>query len=133
MEQKVTITVKSRDAHYRARGVMERTGDTVRLTYAEPDSLELGAVTTALELWEGGAALTRSGAVRSAFRFAEGVPHRSVYETPYGSFPAEVVTHALRHRLDGRGGLIELRYTLTIGGAADEHRLKLLVRTEEKP
>ena len=38
--------------------------------------------------------------------------------------------NALRHRLDEGGGVIEIRYTLTIGGAADEHRLKILVRTE---
>ena len=42
------------------------------------------------------------------------------------------MTHALRSKLDARGGLLDLRYTLTIGGAADEHRLKLLIRTEEE-
>ena len=133
MKQRVTITIKSRDAHYSVRGEMERAGGVTRLVYGEPDGLEMGNASTTLELSERAAVLTRSGAVRSAFRFEPGTPHSSVYETPHGSFPAEVVTHALRHRLDDRGGLVELRYTLTIGGAADEHRLKLLVRTEEKP
>ena len=130
MERRATITIHGSDAAYTARGVWARTAEGWRLAYDEPAELELGAVTTALTLSEGLAVLTRTGAVRSEFRFTEGTPHTSVYETPHGSLPAEVVTHALRTKLGERGGLVELRYTLTIGGAADEHRLKILIRTE---
>ena len=130
MKRKASITVRSTAAAYTAEGTFERTGEGFLLVYDEPAELDMGGVTTSLRVSEGRAVLTRTGAVRSEFRFAEGAPHSSVYETPHGSFPAEVVTHALRSKLDARGALIDLRYTLTIGGAADEHRLKLLIRTE---
>ena len=130
MKRNAKITIHGRDASSVVRGTWERTAEGWRLAYDEPAETEMGAVRTELTLTESAAALTRTGAVRSTFRFAAGAPHSSVYETPYGSFPAEVLTHALRHRLDEGGGVIEIRYTLTIGGAADEHRLKILVRTE---
>lgn len=130
MKRNAKITIHGRDAASVVRGTWERTAEGWRLAYDEPAETEMGAVRTELTLTESAAALTRTGAVRSTFRFAAGAPHSSVYETPYGSFPAEVATHALRHRLDEGGGVIEIRYTLTIGGAADEHRLKILVRTE---
>ena len=130
MKRNAKITIHGKDAASIVRGTWERTAEGWRLAYDEPREAEMGAVRTELTLTESAAALTRTGAVRSTFRFAAGAPHSSVYETPYGSFPAEVATHALRHRLDEGGGVIEIRYTLTIGGAADEHRLKILVRTE---
>ena len=130
MRRNAKITIHGGDAASVVRGTWERTAEGWRLAYDEPAETEMGAVRTELTLTESAAALTRTGAVRSTFRFAAGAPHSSVYETPYGSFPAEVATHALRHRLDEGGGVIEIRYTLTIGGAADEHRLKILVRTE---
>ena len=130
MKRKAKITVHGKDAASVVHGTWERTAEGWRLAYDEPAETEMGAVRTELTLTESAAALTRTGAVRSTFRFAAGAPHSSVYETPCGSFPAEVATHALRHRLDEGGGVIEIRYTLTIGGAADEHRLKILVRTE---
>ena len=132
MERRAIITIRGRDAAYTVRGVWEPCGNGGRLAYDEPAELGMAGVTTTLKLSEGRAVLTRTGAVRSEFRFEPDAPHTSVYETPHGSFPAEVVTHALRTKLGGQGGLFEARYTLTIGGAADEHRLKILIRTEEE-
>lgn len=132
MERKAIITIRGKDAAYTVRGVWAPTKDGWRLAYDEPAELGMAGVTTALTLSEGRAVLTRTGAVRSEFRFEPDAPHTSVYETPHGSFPSEVVTHALRTKLGGQGGLFEARYTLTIGGAADEHRLKILIRTEEE-
>ncbi len=131
MKRNVMITVRAAETTYKVRGVMEKRADGVLLTYDEPAALGLGGVRTAFALQGETAVLTRTGGVRSEFRFAVGTPHASVYETAHGSFPAEVVTHALRAKLDERGGLVDLRYRLTIGGAPDEHRLKLLIRTEE--
>ncbi|MBR3560644.1 MAG: DUF1934 domain-containing protein [Oscillospiraceae bacterium] len=132
MKRNAKITIHGKDAAFVVRGTWERTAEGWRLAYDEPDASEMGAVRTELSLTDAGATLTRTGAVRSAFRFAEGAPHSSVYETRYGSFPAEVETHALRAKLGEDGGLIEIRYRLTIGGAADGYRLKILVRTEEE-
>ena len=132
MERKATITIRGKDVSYTVRGVWAPTEDGWRLAYDEPAEHGMAGVATVLTLSEDRAVLTRTGAVRSEFRFAEGTRHSSVYETPHGSFPAEVATHALRTRLGERGGLFEARYTLTLGGAADEHRLKILIRTEEE-
>ena len=132
MRRNAKITVHGGDAAYVVRGTWERTAEGWLLAYDEPESTELGAVRTRLALSGGAALLTREGAVRSVLRFDPRAPHSSLYETAYGSFPAEVVTHALRSRLGERGGLFEARYTLTLGGAADEHELKILIRTEEE-
>ncbi len=132
MKRNATITVKSRDTAYRAAGVIEELADGVRITYREPAELGLGEVTTTMTVRGGVAVLSRAGPVRCALRFEEGKLHRSVYETALGTFPTELKTHSLRAKLDGRGGVLELRYRLELGGAPDEHILKLMVRTEDR-
>ena len=132
MKRNADITVRGGEGAYTARGTMEPVEGGIRVVYEEPAALGMGGVTTALTVRGSAAELARTGAVRCAFRFEAGKSHSSVYETPQGSFPAVVETHAVRARLDGRGGIVELRYRLTLGGAADEHRLDLLVRTEEE-
>ena len=132
MKRNAEITVRGRGETYTARGTVEQIEGGARVVYEEPAALEMGGVITTLTVCGGAAELARVGAVRCVFRFEAGKPHSSIYETPHGSFPAVVETHAVRARISGRGGLIELRYRLTIGGAADEHRLRLLVRTEEE-
>lgn len=116
------------DMGYTVRGALEEADGALRFAYDEPD----GAVRATLTLTEGGAVLARAGAVRSEFRFGEGAAHESLYETAHGSFPARVTTKRLRVRRNGRGALVELRYTLEIGGVTGEHRLKLLIRTEDE-
>lgn len=132
MKRNADITVQSRDTTYRAGGVIEQLADGVRITYQEPKELKMGTVTTTLTVRGGVAALSRTGAVRCALRFEEGKLHRSVYETYYGTFPTELRTHTLRAKMDGSGGLLDLHYTLAVGGAPDEHRLKILVRAKEE-
>lgn len=131
MERKVTITVRGDDSAYTVPGVMERGVGKLLLRYAESAATGMGRVETVLTLSEGLAVLRRTGAVHSEFRFAEGVPHRSVYATPHGSFPAEVEARSLRVRAGEHSVLADLRYRLTIGGAESERRLKILVRTED--
>ena len=131
MKRNAEITVRGGAEAYTARGAVEEIEGGVRVAYEEPAALGMGSVETALTVRGGVAGLTRTGAVRCAFRFEPGKPHHSVYETPHGSFPAEIETHSVRTRLGARGGIIELRYRLTLGGAADEYRLRLLVRREE--
>ena len=116
---------------YTVRGTLEETAEGLRFTYDEPGGSDMGAVRTAVTLGEGCVLLSRAGAVRSTFRFAEGEPHDSLYETGPGSFPARVTTHALRVKRERRGALAEVRYTLELGGASGEHRLKLLIREED--
>ena len=113
-------------------GTLEETDGALCFAYDEPDPSGMGAVRTTVALAEDGVSLTRTGMVRSAFRFAEGAAHESLYETANGSFPARVTTQRLRVKRTARGALIELRYTLELGGVTGEHRLKLLIRTEDE-
>jgi len=133
MKKHAKITVHGKDTSYIVRGDWERTAEGWLLSYDEPEATEMGAVRTELAIAPGAARLTRVGAVRSDLRFDPNVPHEAFYETPYGTFPTVLVTHSLRTRLGARGGLFEARYRLTVGGAADEHTLRVLIRTEEKP
>ncbi len=132
MKREASITVQSRYVTYTARGFIEELPDGVRITYHEPPATKLGDVTTTMTVRGGVATLSRTGSVRCALRFEPGKRHRSVYENYYGTFQTELDTHSLRARMNGRGGILELSYRLKIGGAPDEHILKLLVRTEEK-
>ncbi len=132
MKRNADIRVQSRDLTYRADGVIETLVDGVRITYREPPALNLGDVTTTLTVRGDVIVLSRAGSVRCALRFQEGKLCRSVYETYYGTFPAELRTQRLRAKMDGHGGVLELRYRLVIGGAPDEHVLKVLVRAKEE-
>lgn len=141
MKRNAEMTVRARtdypdgareDMSYTAPGALEEADGVLRFAYDEPEAAGLGAVRTTLTLAETGAVLTRTGAVRGAFRFAEGAVHESLYETAHGAFSARVTTKKLRIRRDARGALAELRYTLELGGATGEHRLKLLIRTEDE-
>ncbi len=141
MKRNAEMTVRARtdypdgareDMSYTAPGTLEEMDGVLRFAYDEPETAGLGAVRTTLTLAENGAILTRAGAVRSEFRFAEGAPHESLYETAHGGFPARVTTKKLRVKQDARGALVELRYALDIGGVTGEHRLKLLIRTEDE-
>ncbi len=133
MKRNAEITVRGGQGTGTARGTVEERGGATVLEYEEPAALGMGRVRTTLALYEGFALLTREGAVKSEFRFEPGAPpHHSLYATPHGSFPAELVTHALRAKLGAHGGLVDLRYRLTLGGVADEHRLTIHIRTEEE-
>ena len=120
------------EIRYTVPAVAQLAAAGVRATYDEPDASEMGAVRTTLTLEPHTLTLTREGAVRCAFRFEEGVPHDSWYETGLGRFPARVTTHALRMKQSEHSSLVEARYTLELGGAAIEHRLKLLIRMEDE-
>ena len=141
MEQNAEMTIRAEAKYpdgapenmsYAVRGEAAESGSVLRFTYDEPEASGMGAVRTTVTLAEGCVTLKRAGAVRSEFRFAEGAPHDSLYETGSASFPARVTTHALRVRRERRGALAELRYTLDIGGVTGEHRLKLLIRMEDE-
>ena len=132
MKRYAKITVHGKDTSYIVRGCWERTAEGWLLSYDEPEATEMGAVRTELAIASAAACLTRTGAVRSELRFDPRSPHEAFYETPYGTFPTVLVTHSLRTRLGERGGLFEARYRLSVGGAVDEHELRVLIRTEEE-
>ena len=129
MEQKAWIAVRSAAASYTVPGTVERAGNGFLLRFDEPASLGMGTVTTELSVADDRAELRRSGEVRCWMRFAPGEAHAFPYETPFGTFPAELHTRSLRAREGADRLLVDLRYALSLGGGApEEHHMKLLAR-----
>ena len=115
----------------RVRGTMEETRDGYLLRYEETDGD--GKVTTAtrLALAPDCIILTRTGEVTSEMAFAEGKEHTSFYAVPYGTLPVAVKAESVKWKLDEDGGMLALRYAITIGGQRGKCPPRLRVRTEE--
>ena len=105
----------------RVRGTMEETRDGYLLRYEETDGD--GKVTTAtrLALAPDCIILTRTGEVTSEM----------VYAVPYGTLPVAVKAESVKWKLDEDGGMLALRYAITIGGQRGKCALRIRVRTEE--
>ena len=73
--------------------------------------------------------LHRSGALKSEMVFEVGKTHTTVYEMPFGSLPMEVTTDSIRQKLSERGGLLEIRYRITVG---EQVRSKNSVKVQVK-
>lgn len=138
-EHNVIVTIKSlqrreTDADsmtQRLEGCLVREGEGWLLTYSEPDN-GLGPTTTSLRLTGGTVTLTRSGALASQMVFQEGLPHTSVYETPYGKLPMTLRTLRLEWELTQAGGKVFLIYKPNLGGAdLGENRLRLTITKKE--
>ena len=99
----------------RVRGTMEETRDGYLLRYEETDCI----------------ILTRTGEVTSEMVFAEGKEHTSFYAVPYGTLPVAVKAESVKWKLDEDGGMLALRYAITIGGQRGKCALRIRVRTEE--
>ena len=59
--------------------------------------------------------LRRSGTLKSEMVFEAGKTHTTVYELPFGALSMEVSTDSIRQKLSERGGLLEIRYHITVG------------------
>ena len=140
MKRQAIITVSAKTRYegeesektvYTVGGTLEDTPDGWRVTYAEPEEAGMAGTETQMDILSGRVELTRAGAVRARFVFAPDRPFHSVYETPYGNLNAAVYTRSLRVRLGDRGGLLELKYELELGGTKSAHDLILRARAAE--
>lgn len=96
-------------------GVLEMTGDgRIILSYQESELTGLEGTTTAFEIRGSRVTLTRTGGVNSQMVFEEGKQHTSLYETPFGELAIDIQTSRLRHSLTERGGLMDLRYSISV-------------------
>ena len=139
MKRKAAITVSARTRYadakrekmiYTVPGTIEDSAAGWQIVYDEPKDSGMEGTTTAFDVSSGRAVLTRSGAVNHSFIFSQGETQTTMYDTPYGRLSTELHTGVLRARLNRRGGAVELRYELTIGGAYSEHQLSLHIKTE---
>ena len=96
-------------------GLLETTVDGgIILTYQESELTGLEGTTTAFEIRGPRVTLTRTGDVNSQMVFEEGKQHTSLYETPFGELAIDIQTSRLRHSLTERGGLLDLRYSISV-------------------
>ena len=92
-----------------ADGTLEDTADGWVLSYDEQETH------TAFLIGARRTVLRRSGTVKSEMIFEEGETHTSVYELPYGTLTLATDTDSIRQKLSERGGLLEIRYRITVG------------------
>ena len=100
-------------------GTLELGGDgEMVLSYQESELTGLEGTTTTFEVRGSQVILTRTGGVNSQMVFEEGNQHTSLYETPFGELAVDIQTSRLRHSLTERGGLMDLRYSISVDHAA---------------
>lgn len=120
----VLLTIRS-EQHYEdmepdsielmTEGTLTLTGEGVMvLSYQESELTGLEGTTTAFEIRGAQVILTRTGSVNSQMVFEEGRQHTSLYETPFGELAVDIQTSRLRHSLTERGGLMDLRYSISV-------------------
>lgn len=84
------------------------------LSYQESELTGLEGTTTTFEIRGSQVILSRTGGVNSQMVFEEGKQHTSLYETPFGELAVDIQTSRLRHSMTERGGLMDLRYSISV-------------------
>ena len=89
-------------------------GGTIVLEYQETELTGMEGTTTRITVQGDTVVLTREGSVNSQMVFQRGKRNSSVYETPWGSMLVDISTASLKYRLDDRGGVMEIKYTVAV-------------------
>lgn len=71
----------------------------------------------------------RTGAIESTFVFRPGEEYRTVYSVVPYKFDAILKPRKISAELDSEGGLVDLLYNMSIGGADKAVRMKIWIRT----
>ena len=118
MRRDVLLTVRSEQDYedmgrdhtdLTADGTLADTPEGWTLSYEEQETH------TEFEIGTQRVVLRRSGALKSEMVFEVGKTHTTVYELPFGSLPMAVSTDSIRQKLSERGGILEIRYRITVG------------------
>ena len=96
-----------------ADGVLENTPEGWTLCYDQ--TAENERTHTVLEIGAQHVVLRRSGTLKSEMVFEAGKTHTTVYELPFGALSMEVSTDSIWQKLSERGGLLKIRYRITVG------------------
>ena len=96
-----------------ANGVLENTPEGWTLAYDQ--TAENERTHTVLVIGAQRVVLRRSGTLKSEMVFEAGKTHTTAYELPFGALSMEVSTDSIRQKLSERGGLLEIRYRITVG------------------
>ena len=106
---------------------LEEDGE-ITLTYQETELTGMEGTTTRFSIRDD-TVLARTGMVNSQLVFQRGKRNSSLYETPWGMMQVDVFTTSLAHRLDGRGGILEIKFNISVDHqVAGENQFKIRVR-----
>lgn len=101
----------------------------ITLTYQETELTGMEGTTTAFSIRDDTVALTRTGLVNSQMVFQRGRRNSSLYETPWGVMQVDVFTNRLVYQLDSRGGVLEIKFSISVDHqVTGENQFKIRVR-----
>ncbi len=111
-------------------GVMTLAEDgEITLTYQETELTGMEGTTTAFSIRDDTVALTRTGLINSQLVFQRGRRNSSLYETPWGTMQVDVFTNRLVYQLDSRGGVLEIKFSISVDHqVTGENQFKIRVR-----
>lgn len=110
-------------------GTMNCTPDGLTLSYRESALTGMEGTTTIFEMYGPQVILRRVGTVSSQMVFEEGRQHTALYETPMGELSIDIQTGYLRNSVTERGGLLEIRYSVSVEHASTgKNRFRMKVR-----
>ena len=111
-------------------GSMTIAGDGgIVLEYQETELTGMEGTTTRFTIRDDMVTLTRTGRVNSQMVFQRGKRHSSLYETPWGTMMVDITTTTLAYRLNSRGGILEIKYTIAVDHqVTGQNQFKIRVR-----
>ena len=110
-------------------GVMTLDGDAIGLAYEESELTGMEGTTTRFTLQGDRVVLERTGTIQSRMEFRQGERSSSLYETPWGTMVVDIATTKLAHRLNERGGVMEIVFTIAVNHqVTGENRFKIRVK-----
>lgn len=104
-------------------------GGEISLSYQETELTGMEGTTTRFIVRGDTVELIRTGGINSQIVFQLGKRHSSLYETPWGMLLVDVSTLSLAHRLDGHGGVMEIRFNIAVDHqVTGQNRFKIRVK-----
>lgn len=110
-------------------GVMTLDGEEISLSYEETELTGMEGTTTRFTVRGDTVVLERTGMIQSRMEFKQGERSSSLYETPWGTMVVDIATTRLAHRLNERGGVMEILFTIAVNHqVTGENRFRVRVK-----
>ena len=110
-------------------GIMTLDGGEISLSYEETELTGMQGTTTRFTIRGDTVVLERTGMIQSRMEFKQGERSSSLYETPWGTMVVDIATTKLAHRLNERGGVMEIVFTIAVNHqVTGENRFKVRVK-----
>lgn len=98
-------------------GVFYKKDDRYFVRYDETELTGLPGAKTTLGIGQDHVSVVRSGRHPFSLIFEPKKPHRSIYGTDAGGLTVSVFTHDITSRMTDRGGSLDVKYAIEVGGA----------------